>query len=145
MIQHIIIEQLKVEALIGVYDNERLQTQPLWLDIKLTLANDSIAGATDQLSDTVDYATVCQIIRTHITQTNFQLLEALAQYLALLLLNRFPSITRCRLTVHKKPFDLLDVQRVGVQVSLTQTLPQPQNLEKNQDLAIHLKKKDIVY
>ena len=58
------------------------------------------AGHTDQLTDTIDYNEVYKIIRENVEGTAFSLLEALANRLASIILDKFP-IYRVTLRVRK--------------------------------------------
>lgn len=110
----IIIQQLRTEAIIGVYPDERQQKQTLTIDVELYI-DTTAKGKRDELSNTVDYAAVCHTIQTFINQTQFQLIETLAEHIAEQLLNKF-NIHHCHLTIHKKPFDIPDIKSVAVQI-----------------------------
>ena len=58
------------------------------------------AGHSDQLTDTIDYNEVYQIIRENVEGTAFSLLEGLANRLASIILDKFP-IYRVTLRVRK--------------------------------------------
>ncbi|MFZ5979674.1 MAG: dihydroneopterin aldolase [Candidatus Zixiibacteriota bacterium] len=58
------------------------------------------AGHTDQLTDTIDYYQVYQVIKENVEGTAFSLLEALADRLAAIILDKFP-IYRVTLKVRK--------------------------------------------
>lgn len=55
------------------------------------------AGHTDRLTDTIDYEAVFNCIRDTVQETSFSLLEALAEQLATLILDKFPAY---RVTLH---------------------------------------------
>ena len=108
------IHQLKTETLIGVYPEERNNPQTLLWDIELEI--DSNPGKqSDNLQDTLDYASVCRAIIDFAKQTRYQLLETLAEKTADLLLFKF-KLVRCKITIHKKPFDLPEVERVAFSI-----------------------------
>jgi 7,8-dihydroneopterin aldolase/epimerase/oxygenase len=85
----IFIDDLQVQALIGVYDFERLAPQPLRFDVRIALDNRP-AGASDALADTIDYAAVAERITTLCAQSRYQLVEALVEHIAARLLAEFP-------------------------------------------------------
>ncbi len=58
------------------------------------------AGHSDNISDTIDYATVYGLIRDTVEGTAFSLLEALAHELAVIILDKFP-VYRVTLKVRK--------------------------------------------
>lgn len=74
----IIIEGLQIQSLIGVYDWERTSKTDLLIDITLDVDLHK-AAISDDVNDTLDYAKVAELI-THIAeQSEFELLEALAE------------------------------------------------------------------
>ena len=65
----------------GVFEHERRTGQVFVVD--LTLERDlSGPATTDELGDTVDYATLAQQVAEAVEQTRFDLIEALAGHLA---------------------------------------------------------------
>ena len=75
------IRQLKLSAVIGVYPRERKAPQSLIVD--LTLHTDlQVAGRSDRLTDTIDYAALVARVRKATARSRFQLLESLAQHIA---------------------------------------------------------------
>ncbi len=55
------------------------------------------AGHSDRLRDTIDYGEVYQMIRETVEETSFSLVEALAEQIATILLDKFPAY---RVTLH---------------------------------------------
>ncbi|MCA9713116.1 MAG: dihydroneopterin aldolase [Myxococcales bacterium] len=95
------IRDLTVDCVVGVYPEERERLQPLRLDLELEL-DFAAASARDELGHTVDYAAVAALLDTWLNEQKFKLLETIAVRGCALLLERWPAITRARLTV-KKP------------------------------------------
>ena len=93
------IRQLKLRAVIGVYPSERKAPQVVIVDLALH-TDLRVAGRSDQLTDTLDYAALVTRIRKAVTKSRFQLLEALAEYIAGLCL-REPRIAAVDVTVAK--------------------------------------------
>lgn len=108
------IRQLEVQTIIGVNENERIDPQPVWIDIEYMI-DASEAVNSDQLKDTIDYANVCEKIKSYITKTKFQLIETLAENTAKYLMDEF-SLSWLRLTITKKPSDLPEVDSVNIQI-----------------------------
>lgn len=73
----------------GVPPEERAEPQPFEVDVVLGL-DLSRAAATDELSDTVDYASVYERARRVVEEGSFHLLEALASAIADAVLAAFP-------------------------------------------------------
>lgn len=93
------IRQLKLNAVIGVYPRERKAPQAVIID--LVLHTDlQAAGRSDQLTDTIDYAALVERVRKAAAESSFQLLEALAEHIAVLCL-REPRIAAVDVTVAK--------------------------------------------
>lgn len=93
------IRQLKLNAVIGVYPRERKAPQAVIMD--LTLHMDlQVAGRSDQLTDTIDYASLVARVRKAVAKSRCQLLEALAEHIADLCL-REPRIAAVDVTVAK--------------------------------------------
>lgn len=109
----IVIEGLRVEALIGVYPHEREQPQPLLIDVQMERAFNAAADS-DALLDTIDYADVVALLRGFVSARADQLLERLAQQCSDLLLARYqPASLRLQI---RKPIaaDALGCASVGV-------------------------------
>ena len=75
------IRQLKLSAVIGVYPRERKAPQPVIVDLALH-TDLQVAGRSDQLTDTIDYAALVARVRKAVAKSRFQLLEALAEHIA---------------------------------------------------------------
>ncbi len=84
----IFIREFRAEAWIGVYAWEKLSPQVLELDFTLGLDTHA-AGASDNLRDTVDYGAVVERIRADLKDQHFNLLEALAEHIAQMLIQDF--------------------------------------------------------
>ncbi len=95
----IVIRDLQVPTLIGVYDFEREQTQTLRLD--LTLYTDiRAAGSSDRLEETLDYAAVAAFAVSFGQASEFELLEAFAEQLCSALFRQF-DMKALDLVIHK--------------------------------------------
>ncbi|RKQ33669.1 dihydroneopterin aldolase [Kocuria tytonis] len=103
----------------GVLEKERRSGQPFFVDLVLYVDLHP-AGATDDLTRTVHYGEVAELVREIIIGTRFQLIESLAEEIAGQLLDRFPAITALDVTVHK-PKAPIDVTFSDVAVSIFRT------------------------
>ena len=95
----IFIHDLRLEARIGVYDWEKAEPQPLLIDLEFETAS-LLACRTDQIGDTVDYAEVVARLRELSMARHFDLVEALAEAMALLVQREF-DVPWLRLTLTK--------------------------------------------
>jgi len=84
----VFIRQLSAEAVIGVYDWERSITQTLVLDLEMAWDNRP-AAAGDAIGAALDYAAVSDRIVSYMEGSSCQLLEALAEELAALVMSEF--------------------------------------------------------
>src|ERR1700746_2670308 len=107
------IEQLKVLARVGVSIKERRRRQRLVLNITVWPARD-LRDLKDAVSRTVDYAALCQEIKTYLPRQTPKLLETLAQKLTAHLLSKF-RIHKISLEVRK--FVLKDAAYASVTVT----------------------------
>lgn len=111
----IIIEGLRIDGVIGVYEFERTHVQPMVFDLALSVAID-VAAASDELPDTIDYAAVVSALREFVVGRHDQLLEKLARECCDFLAHRFRA-SRVRLRVVKpQAAQALGCAAVGVQL-----------------------------
>lgn len=110
----IIISELIVHAVIGVYAFEQSITQPLSIDLSFDV--DIVRAASqDNLADTHDYAAICAAIVKFADENAFRLIETFAKHLSDYLAQQF-GLNNIQLSVMKKPKDLPNV--AGVRVSI---------------------------
>ena len=107
----VFIKGLKAASVIGCYDWERDIRQTLVIDLELK-TDFTRAAETDALEDALDYAAISQRITSVCEASRFQLLEALSEHLANLLLAEF-AISGLRLTINK-PGAVSEAETVGV-------------------------------
>ena len=109
--QYIFIRELKIETLIGVYEDERRVPQTLTFDLEIGIPNRR-AFASDNLVETIDYANVVTLIRRELLSCRFVLLERLAQHLCHQIEKEFDAAW-IRISVAKGDI-LAGVKEVGV-------------------------------
>ena len=114
MTDTVFIEGLRLPALIGVHDRERHAPQLLLLDIRMHFDN-RIAASSDALADALDYEAVSLRLADYVAQTEFQLVETLAECCAELILTEFGARgVRLKLS---KPAALDNAAAVGVEIT----------------------------
>ena len=86
----IFLRELKIETLIGVYEWEKRVPQTLQLDLEIALPS-SRAGQSDNIKDALNYADIVRHIQDVLSSRHFNLLEALAEHLAEILLTDFKA------------------------------------------------------
>ena len=86
----IFIEGLEIETIIGVYEHERDIKQKVVLDIEMTIP-ESDAASSDDLRHTVDYDAVSKLVTSYVIDTQYQLIESLAEQVASIVLGAFAT------------------------------------------------------
>ncbi len=88
MTDTVFIEGLRLDALIGVHDRERHAPQLLLLDVRMRF-DVRVAAVSDTLVDALDYESISQRLTDFAAQTDFMLIETLAEGCATLVLEEF--------------------------------------------------------
>ena len=96
----IYLQHLTVDTVIGVWEWERRIRQTLIFDLELGLDTRQ-AGETDELQYTVDYKAVTDRVRDFARDSQFKLIEALAENITRILLAEFP-VQWVRLKINKQ-------------------------------------------
>ena len=90
----------RIDCVVGVYEHERAQPQPIIMDIELDY-DFGAAAASDSVSDTVDYDQVAQGVATLAGDRKFRLIETMGEETAAMLLASHPSVHAVRLEIRK--------------------------------------------
>jgi dihydroneopterin aldolase len=85
----VFIEDLRIQTVIGVFDWEREITQTVSLNLEMGF-DISKASATDSIADTLDYKAVSKRLISLVESSDYQLVEALADKCAQVVLEEFP-------------------------------------------------------
>lgn len=97
----VILQGIVLQCVIGVWPWEREIKQRLLLDAELT-TDFSQAAQSDELKDALDYQKVVERVQTVAAESDFKLLEALAESVAALILEEF-QVSSVTLTLDKGP------------------------------------------
>ena len=84
----ILIRDLAVRTVIGVYESERQAPRTLRMDLDIEIEAPRAAHS-DELGDTVDYAAIVEDLRRELAHKKYRLLEALADFVIERLVERF--------------------------------------------------------
>lgn len=103
------IEALQIYSLIGVYDWERETKQALLVDLVL-FTDLQPAALSDKVADTLNYAEVAECVKKVAAESEFELLEALANAMI------------C------KVFELFPVDKISLKLSKPEILPDAKNV-----------------
>jgi len=95
----VFLKDLRIETVIGIYDWEREVKQTVVLDIEMS-ADIAKAAASDQIEDTLDYKSVAKRLIKFVEQSEFQLVETLAERCAQIVREEF-GVAWVRLTLNK--------------------------------------------
>ena len=111
MMDKVYIRDLRIETVIGIYDWEREIRQTVSLDLEMG-TDIRRAGETDHIDDTLDYKSVAKRLIDFVGKSEFQLVEALAENCAQIVLNEF-NVPWMKLRL-SKPGAVTGSQDVGV-------------------------------
>ena len=107
------IEQLEVSTRIGVPEEERATPQRLTVSISLWPYYEA-RDLADKIENTVNYSAVADETKKFVRNQSFNLIETLADRLAMHLLKTFPTQ---KVTVEVRKFPLKDARYVSVTVT----------------------------
>lgn len=107
----VFIEDLRIETVIGIYDWEREIRQVVSLDLEMASDNKVPAG-TDSIDDALNYKAVAKRLIQYVGESQFQLVETLAERVAEIVLKEF-GVPWLRLKL-SKPGAVTGSRAVGV-------------------------------
>lgn len=94
------LNDLRVDTVIGIYDWERRTRQTVIFDIEMG-TDISKAAATDSIEDTLNYKAVAKRLFAFVSESEFALVETLAERVAGILVDEF-RVPWCRVRLNKK-------------------------------------------
>ena len=95
----VFINELRIETIIGIYDWERKVKQTISLDLEMG-TDIGKSAATDAIDDTLNYKAVAKRLIAFVEDSEYQLVETLAEKIAGIVLSEF-NVPWLKLTVHK--------------------------------------------
>ncbi len=95
----VFINDLRIEAIIGIYDWERKVRQTISLDLEMG-TDIRRSAETDAIEDTLNYKAVAKRLIAFVGDSEYQLVETLAEKIAEIVLHEF-DVPWLKLTVHK--------------------------------------------
>ena len=107
------ITGLRAQTVIGVYDWERNIRQGVVLDLEMASDNRR-AASEDRIEEALDYATISSRLLSFMEDSEFQLIETMAEQIAALVMAEF-QVPWLRLRLGK-PGAVAAAETVGVQI-----------------------------
>ncbi|WP_430391520.1 dihydroneopterin aldolase [Dyella sp. 20L07] len=109
----VFIEDLRIDAVIGIYDWERRVRQTLSLDIEMAFDN-TVPAANDDIAYTLNYKDVSKRLIDYVSDSSFGLVETLAERCAAIIREEF-GVSWVRLKL-SKPGAVRGAKAVGVRI-----------------------------
>ena len=107
----IFLHDLRIETVVGIWEWERRIRQTISIDLEMG-ADIRRAAATDRIEDTLNYKAVAKRLQEFVGDSDFQLVETLAERIAALVLDEF-AVPWIRVRVNK-PGAIRGARDVGV-------------------------------
>lgn len=95
----IFIQGLKIDTVIGIYDWERKIRQDVVIDLQMSADIES-ASKTDNIEQTLNYKSICKRLIEYVQNSEFQLVETLAERIAQIVVKEF-QVDWVKLTLNK--------------------------------------------
>ncbi len=96
----IYLNDLSIETVIGIFDWEREIKQTVSLDIEMA-TDIRKAAASDHIDDTLDYKAVSKRLIDFVSESEFQLVETLAERITEIIINEF-NVPWVKLRINKQ-------------------------------------------
>ena len=94
------LTDLRIDTIIGVFDWERRTKQTVIFDIEMA-TDIRKAAETDSIDNTLDYKAVAKRLIAYVSESEFELVETLAERVASVLVDEF-NVPWCRVRLNKK-------------------------------------------
>ena len=112
----IVLTDLRVDAVIGIWDWEKRNSQSISIDLEMQTDTKKISQS-DSIEDALDYKAVRKRAKQFIQDSQFNLIETLAENLAQIILEEF-NVQWLRLSI-SKPYAIRDSKNIGVCIERT--------------------------
>lgn len=119
----IYLHDLRVDAVIGIFEWERRVKQTIVLDLDMA-ADIRKAASSDDIHDTLDYKAVAKRVMTFVESSRFELVETLAERIAEIVMQEF-SVPWLRLRLNKQGA-VRGARDVGIIIERGQSEARPQ-------------------
>lgn len=112
----IFLHDMRIETIVGIWDWERKIRQTVAIDLEMG-ADIRKAAATDNIDDTLNYKKVAKRIQEFVGDSEFQLVETMAESIAGIVLDEF-DVPWVRVRVNK-PGAIRGARDVGILIHRT--------------------------
>ena len=110
----VLIKNLQVETIIGIFNWEREVRQVVSIDLEMEFDN-KVAAKSDDIEDALDYKKIGKRVSSYVETSKFKLVERLAEQIAKLVLKEFP-VSSLTISV-TKPGALRGSESVGISIT----------------------------
>ena len=110
----VLIKNLQVETIIGIFNWEREVRQVVSIDLEMEFDN-KVAAKSDDIKDALDYKKIGKRVSSYVERSKFKLVERLAEQIAKLVLKEFP-VSSLTISV-TKPGALRGSESVGISIT----------------------------
>jgi len=94
------LKDLRIDCIVGIYPHERVELQPLFVDIEVDHDFDAAAAA-EHVDTTVDYDHLAELLTGLATERQYQLIETFAKEALEGILGRFKGVREARIEIRK--------------------------------------------
>lgn len=115
----VLIRELRIEAIIGIFPWEREVRQTLLIDMDIG-ADLQQAALSGDLDKTINYAAVCERVTALAEEGKYELIESLAEQIAKVVLTEFAAET-IKVTAFKLDV-MTQVAKVGVSIERSRSV-----------------------
>tara|TARA_B100000700_G_C14263601_1_gene498216 strand:- start:6 stop:386 length:381 start_codon:yes stop_codon:yes gene_type:complete len=109
----IVLNDLRVKTLVGIWDWERKIRQVVSIDLEMGV-DITRASTSDSIEDTLNYKNVAKRVQSFVGESEFRLVETLAERIAELVLSEF-QLPWIQVYV-KKPGAIRGAENVGIRI-----------------------------
>ena len=96
----IYLKDLRIDTVVGIFDWERRTKQTVILDVEMG-TDIRQAAVSDAIEDTINYKAVAKRLIAFVGESEFRLVETLAEHVARILMDEF-KVPWCRLRLNKQ-------------------------------------------
>ena len=112
----IILTDLRIDAVIGIWDWEKRNPQTISIDLEMQMDTKK-ASQSDSIEDALDYKAVSKRVKQFIQASQFNLIETLAENVAKIILEEF-DVQWLKLRI-SKPFAIRDSRNISISIERT--------------------------